>query len=152
MSTEYTDGLRALADFFDSTENAPTDLIDNPINNHYSGDTIYIDATCYGSYNSEAASYEIDVNATQLELAKWLDALGTDVEKKYNDYDFSMVKKFGPHKIRVVARREVVCKRVVTGTEEIAEQIIPAHTKEITETVCAKVSFKKILADNEVTN
>lgn len=69
------------------------------------------------------------------ELAQLTRELGK-VEKIHGDDLFRVRRHFGPHKIDGVTSRTEVCKRVVTGTKQIPEEIIPAHEEEIVEWVC----------------
>jgi len=58
------------------------------------------------------------------------------VKKERNDSYFMLAKDFGRVKLILNWARDSVCERVVTGTEEIPEQIIEAHTREIVEWIC----------------
>lgn len=62
--------------------------------------------------------------------------------KEYSSYYFSLRKKFeGGITLDMSWARDNVCERIVTGTREVAEEVIPervieAHTEEIVEWAC----------------
>lgn len=67
-------------------------------------------------------------------------AMGT-FEKKADENFLELKKKFGSLIVAAVFSRNQVCKRVVVGTKEIPEEVVPekvtpAHTVEIVEWQC----------------
>jgi len=99
-----------------------------------------------------AAPQEINVDATNKLLAKvtqHASRLGHPVNKNYSSkyYTHEIVleedteNKWNNVTVTYQVDRESVCKKVVTGTEEVPEQVIPAHTKENFEWVCEKISY-----------
>ena len=74
------------------------------------------------------------------ELASVAKALGQAYKATLPAW-FSVGRKFGPISFEISARRENVCRRVVTGTREVPETVvpattIPAHVEEIFEWEC----------------
>lgn len=60
-------------------------------------------------------------------------ALGR-AEKKHDSHYFSLVRHFGPYvRYEAFIACEKVCTRLVVGTRDVVEQVIPAHTEEIVE-------------------
>ena len=49
---------------------------------------------------------------------------------------FILSRDFGSTRIEANFYHDTVCEKVVTGTKEIPERIIPAHTKDIVEWKC----------------
>ena len=99
-----------------------------------------------------AAPQEINVKETNLLLARvtqHASKLGYAVNKVYNDkrYTHEVVlvedpeSKWNNVTVTYSVDRESVCRKVVTGTKHIEEQIVPAHDEEVTEWVCEKISF-----------
>lgn len=57
--------------------------------------------------------------------------------KEMDNNLLTLVKSFpGNIQLRVLYWRDKVCKRRVTGTQEVPAQLIPAHTEEIVEWDC----------------
>jgi hypothetical protein len=52
------------------------------------------------------------------------------------DSFFVLRGEFGNIEVQCMAPREQVCRRVVVGTEEVPEKVVPAHTKEVVEWEC----------------
>lgn len=113
MMTEVAAGLRALADWFD--ENA--------------------------EYASPEILAPVTVNlflATKADLIAFKQASGASrLEKNAVGSMFWLRRDFGGG-IGVEANvpREEACRRVVTGTREVPEQVVPAHVEEIVEWEC----------------
>lgn len=112
---EYANALRRIADWI---ETHPDDKIGVP-------------------YETMLTYYYF---AGKDELVTLARALGT-CEKKFTDGFAEVRKDFGGIALRGVVERSAVCERVVTGTEEVLEEIIPArlipaHTREIVEWKC----------------
>ncbi|MCR4340022.1 MAG: hypothetical protein NUW01_09060 [Gemmatimonadaceae bacterium] len=60
------------------------------------------------------------------------------VTKEQNSSLFWIRRGFGPHKIDGVLSRGEVCTRVVTGTRQVPEKIVPAYEEEIIEWECVE--------------
>lgn len=99
-----------------------------------------------------AAPQEVDVNATNIVLAKvtqHASALGYPVNKTYSSQYYShevileedTENKWNNVTVTYEVNRESVCRKVVKGYEDVPEQITPAHKKEIVEWECEKISF-----------
>ena len=99
-----------------------------------------------------AAPQEVDVNATNIVLAKvtqHASALGYPVNKNYSDkyYTHEVILQEDPESkynnvtVSYEVNRESVCRKVVTGTKHVEEKIIPAHDEEVVEWECEKISF-----------
>jgi len=78
--------------------------------------------------------------SSKTEMATLARAL-SPCEKCVNDDFFELHAQFGTITFRAVANRRDVCERVVTGTRQveetvIPERIIPAHDEEIVEWRC----------------
>lgn len=105
------DGLRALADFLDSCTGPAAVLNRNQVNLNFFD---------LGGFNTEEARVLASV-AKQMRT----------FDKSYSDSLMTLKKDFGLVSAHVVAMREAVCKRVVVGTEEVPEQIIPAKEAQV---------------------
>jgi len=108
----WLDGLRAMADWFEQNPERMSDLA-------LGGGGIIVNLYPGG----------------KKELAQLARKLGR-VEKMQSGNLFYVSRKFGPHSIDGVTMRDQVCRRIVTGTREIPEEIIPAHDEDIVEWVC----------------
>lgn len=65
-------------------------------------------------------------------------------KKDWSDSHVSMEKQFSRSVVfRNYISRKQVCERVVVGTKEIAEQVIPARTEEIVEWKCSNKALLK---------
>ena len=70
-------------------------------------------------------------------------ALGR-AEKKHDSHYFSLERFFGPYvRYEAFIACEKVCTRLVVGTRDVVEQVIPAHTEEIVEWECHESLFDK---------
>lgn len=78
---------------------------------------------------------QVDAFAESEDLEKVARALGT-FDKDVNSIFFTLHKRFGKVWLKVNFSRSEVCERVVTGTEEIPEEVIPARTRDVVEWVC----------------
>lgn len=107
---EWIDGLRALTDWFEQ----------HPERIEQGGDDGII-VNLYPDGKGDTA-----------QLARELGK----VTKEQNNSLFWIRRCFGPHKIDGVLSRGEVCTRVVTGTKQIPEEVIPAHEEETVEWVC----------------
>lgn len=97
---EYVQGLRALADFYEAHPEVPLPY-------------------------SEQNIYALD---TKDEAKMLAEALGT-FEKEYNEWHFTMVKRFGPIQMRFVFNRGNVCTKKVVGVKTIPAEFVEAHTR-----------------------
>src|SRR6185436_13988075 len=98
---EYAEGLRLLADWYERNETVP-----NP-----------------GSYEN----YDVNSKDDAVNVVR---ALGS-CHKRYDDNLFRVTKEFGAVTASFIFMRGAVCTRRVVGEEEIPEEIVPAHTREI---------------------
>lgn len=109
-------GVREMLNFLEANENIELPFTDNL--------SVY-------SYN------------TKEEAKMLVKALG-ECEKKYLDEVFWLCKQFGAVTLSFMFTRGSVCNRIVVGTEEIPETIIPetirpAYTKEIVKYECEPI-------------
>ena len=105
----FTDGLRALADWFD----ANPDVVDNP--------EVTINHPCF----------------TREKFVEASKALGGRREKIVEGSYFTVRRTFGEGvHVDVYVARERVCRKVVTGMRDVPETVIPARTEEVVEWVC----------------
>src|ERR1035438_3454483 len=96
---EYADSLREIADFFETHQEFPV------------------------PYDAERLNYFNCLN--RAELAALARALG-NVSKHYDaDYEgaFTLTHRFGAIMFRCIQNREVVCRKVVTGTKHVEERL-----------------------------
>lgn len=107
--TTFANGLRALADWID----ANPDVVNNP---------------------------EVTLNVpfwTREKFVEAAKALGGRREKHVEGSYFTVRRTFGEGvHVDVYVAREQVCRKVVTGTRDVTETVIPAHTEEVVEWVC----------------
>lgn len=87
---------------------------------------------------------------TEEEARRMARAMGT-FEKGGNDQFLYLIKHFGKVQVEAVFTREQVCERVVTGTREVPEKIIPAqvveaHTEETFEWRCPQLLKEEVAA------
>lgn len=66
-----------------------------------------------------------------------------ECEKTFVDDSFYLRKRFGVASLYAFTARTEVCERVVVGTEEVPEQVIPARIREVVEWRCADSSLFK---------
>lgn len=97
---EFTDGLRALADWFDAHEE--------------------VELPNYPDFN-------LCMNDTREIAAAVMLAL-KPCEKRYANTVFILGRNFGPIKVDFLFNRDTVCIRKVVGTKEIPETHVEAHT------------------------
>lgn len=103
---ETIDGLRALADYLEQRPDVPLPYL---------------------------GSLHAFPNASELQtVAK---AMG-GFTKTHDGAFLTLVKDFGAFRFHVNFASEAVCERVVVGTEDVAEKVVPAHTVEIVEWKC----------------
>lgn len=57
-------------------------------------------------------------------------------EKAWNDESLRIIKYFGSMKLSALFFREYICERTVIGTEEVPENVTPAHRREIVDWKC----------------
>jgi hypothetical protein len=107
---EYIQGLRDIADFFEARPDLPTPSF---------GESIFI--------------WE-----RSLENARERGIQMAPCEKEHTDNYFHLVRKFGPHTLKVTWGRDDVCERVQVGTKHVPEEVIPAHDEPIYEWDCTK--------------
>ena len=107
--TSFADGLRALADWIDANPG----VVDVP---------------------------EVTLNVPffdREEFTEAVKALGGHREKIAHDSYFVVRRTFGEGvQLDVYMPREQVCRKVVLGTREVPERVVPARTEEIVEWVC----------------
>lgn len=72
---------------------------------------------------------------TKDEAVALIKALGS-CEKVWNDDMFSIMKTFGALKLKAIFWRQQICERVVVGSEEVPEKVIPASVRELVEWRC----------------
>jgi hypothetical protein len=110
--SEYTAGLRALADLLDQHPDLP--LPESELS--------------WGVHGQD------DPKAAIARIAR---AVPVNCEKWYDDDYFRMRFSLHGFKLRVWATREQVCTKVVTGTQEVTKMVPAANTEyvEVTETV-----------------
>jgi len=93
--------------------------------------------------DEESKAYPLDVEATQREFAKvvqWARKRGYRIEKKYDDDDFKIILNDTPiGRVEFYSTRQVVCKRIQTGTKVIPESVVPEY-----EYQCDKVAFLRV--------
>ncbi len=82
-----------------------------------------------------AVTDSLNYCSTAAEVAAYARVLGRVKKKPDGDY-MGIVRYFGPIKVEAYTSRENVCRKVVTGTREIPEQVIPARTEELVTWVC----------------
>jgi hypothetical protein len=115
---EYTDGLRALADFLD----AHPDVLE---------DVSHSGFDCGAFFDNKTR------------LAAFAKAVGGQLDKgKYGGY-LEVAKRFGPHKLTGNVAEDLVCERIVVGTEtvEVPDPEAPKVTieREIVEWKCPPI-------------
>lgn len=92
-------------------------------------------------WNPETGEYDVKETATDrfknaTKVLKRGAGFG-NVKKNWDHGYLEVTRTFGEHLVfEMNIPRDKVCKRVVVGTEEIEERVIPASTREITEWVC----------------
>lgn len=121
----WIDGLRELAGWF---EERP-DLI--PTWNAYDVQDFVYDGP-------EASAVE--------QLATAAKRMAPVTKSADDDFYFRVKRRFGPHSYQMIAPRDAVCERIVVGTEEGPESVVPAHTREIVEWECAPSLLKAVEA------
>ena len=130
-ATEYANGLRLLADWFDA---------------HPEVETPGNEISVYGTDSKENA-------------ALTMRAL-TPCAKKYTESIFSLSREFGPIMLRYVFMRNAVCTPRVVGQREVEAKVIPAkfeperfieaHTEDIIEWDCEPILAPKATPEAEV--
>jgi len=61
-----------------------------------------------------------------------------ECEKVFSNDSFYLHKRFGQASLYAFTSRTEVCERVVVGSEEVAERVIPAHVRDVVEWRCAE--------------
>ena len=82
----------------------------------------------FGMVDSFANTQYDDVN----DLARIMAPCRKDASRGY----FTLIRTFGSTNLEINFDREEVCERVVTGSEEVPETKVAAHTREIVEWLC----------------
>lgn len=97
-------GLRAIADFLDACVDA--------------GVTV-------GKVDSKLSIFDLGDNEreTKAQAGRKLGKF----TKNVSEHCFYIIKSFGGVELQLIAARQSVCKRVVVGTKEVPETIIPAQ-------------------------
>lgn len=103
----YIKALRELANFLESREDAVLPV----------GDAMH-------AYTSDGEVFKRGVKA-----------IGLMGRKHFDDWA-NYIVDFGAIRYVLYTPREAVCKRIVKGTENVPEQVVPAHVKEIVEWEC----------------
>jgi len=118
----YIEGLRLLASVLEANENLPLP---------YEGASTAITFHYLGGENPREAMAE----AARLIPSTWRKEV-SDESEKFPAY-IDLVGNLAGVKVRLVAFRDTVCKRVVTGTEdrEVEEVVMPAVTRMVTKPV-----------------
>lgn len=98
----YTAGLRALADALDANTELPLP---------YHGSSVGLLVILNTEQDQRAA------------LRHYAHAFDGAVRKGYRDFDFDLHGTFRGLKVQVIADRDQVCERVVTGTREVTREI-----------------------------
>lgn len=75
------------------------------------------------------------VHESREQAADLARALGS-CRKEHHETTFHLVRDFGGVELTFSFWRATVCDRVVVGTKEIPERIVPAHTEELVEWQC----------------
>ena len=101
---EYTKGLRALADLLDANPD-----LDLP----WEGS--------HPQYGTLSVITLADEGAAQ--IAAWAKALPGTKKKEVRDTHFYLKGSLHGLHMRVIANRDQVCRRVVTGTREVTEEV-----------------------------
>lgn len=129
MNKEYTDGLRAIADWLD------------------------------GHPEVEGMPEELDVTAlnTKEEAAIVLKAL-RPCAKEYDETFFKITRKFGSIKLKFLFWRDAVCQRVVIGkktveahlrpAQMIPAEVVEAHEEDVVEWRCGE-ALLDLVADEQ---
>lgn len=84
------------------------------------------------------AIYVGSVEETREQAADLARALGS-CRKEHHETTFHLVRDFAGVELTFSFWRATVCERVVVGTEEIPERVIPAETREKIEWRCAPI-------------
>lgn len=95
------------------------------------GDTVYLSIHSY-TWDKEIFKKKVKM-------------LGRKIEKNFSDQGVTATKYFGIPNVNVSVQisRDQICEKVVTGTREVPEEIIPARTEEIIEWKCTDKAFTK---------
>jgi len=122
-------GLREAADFIESH-------IELPIDSEFKL-TTYL-------YNTSMSTYPYSVieDSAAQKLRVATKAFGK-ADKVWSGNYLDVQRKFGPITLEFTINKQHVCERIVTGTTEVPELIVPAHAEETVEWRCVE----SILAD-----
>lgn len=121
---EMVEGLRELADFIEAH-------IELPIDSRFKLNTFLYDSCMNKS------PYSVIEGSAKNKLRVATKALGK-AEKRWGDYYIDVARKFGPITLEFTINKGAVCERIVTGTKEVPEQLLPARTEEIVEWKCVE--------------
>jgi hypothetical protein len=119
---EMVAGLRELADFLEERGHLlPVDYLSINVHDYIFDDSVYSNR-----------QHKMTAQEKMRVLAKALDK----AEKHYQGDYFDLRRKFGPIQLEFTVSRDKICERVVVGTKEVPERVVPARTEEIVEWVC----------------
>jgi hypothetical protein len=126
IRTAYISGLRRLADLLESDPDFPLPYTGGPL----SGLKWIV-----GYGKDQDAAWQRDF------LRRFARAVDGPVQKGYRDEAFDLVGKLDGLHLDVIAQRDAVCERVITGTREVTREVpdpdalaaVPTTT--VTETV-----------------
>lgn len=125
---DLIDGLRSLADWLETNPR----VADLPNFRPYVSEWIYE----YAKDENGITNYsEPDDELSRAKMRQILKALGS-CKKDYSGSTFSLKKEFGPIRLAFQTSRETICRKVVTGSREVPEVVLPARTEEVVEWVC----------------
>jgi hypothetical protein len=128
IQAEFVEDLRSFADFIERKgANLPLDRYDCDITVR---GFLYDDT----NYDYETGETTVTVSAKD-KMKQAIKALGK-ARKEWSMHYLDVQREFGLITLEFSVGREEVCKKVVTGTEEVPEQVIKAYTKETYEWVC----------------
>jgi len=119
--TDYTDGLRRLAQFLDDNPEVPL-----PHDGTNSDIMLFLHVGVYQTQDEARAI-----------LAKMARLMGGTARKKYDDdgnFGFSLSGSVGGVNCRVFAQRETVCTRVSKGTKTVEVVRVVKPAEHVTET------------------
>jgi hypothetical protein len=119
---ELRQGTRKLLDFFENDPKA-IQLPSLSISSYTYVTEYHKDENGWRDYNNP------DEFNTRLKMRKLAKALGSARKDYYGD-TFQLVKEFGPIRLIFQAKRQAVCRKVVTETIEHEAEFVPAHTKD----------------------
>jgi hypothetical protein len=138
---EFVEGLRKLADLFETTDLQIPYSVD-PMANVTKYKQVPVPNVLTDEWPNKAPGWEnvIDEDATARELAKIVQTLSPygNIRKAYTDTYFELHFDINDKvKLQYYANRQSICKKRVVGT-----RVIPERTVEDVEWDCTPISFK----------